>query len=514
MEVAECWGPMSEGVAAQLIEAVRPDRADAFRQDLALARKAMAGLCSKPPGAKFGQNVRATMEGRIALGVSFNKYKEEHTHGNKDGKTRNLIREFAESQLEVAWSNAVKCRILRASALASGRRERWHGALPPGRALACGHGTLVRGPSRKKVVRTQGRPLKATPVRELLFAWFCDLRSSIRGRIPSKVVKLKALELRSQYIGLMLAKGMVADAPAITPAWLLRWRRQYGVSFRKPNRRYKISRTGLLRRLLIFWMNNIRVRHFARRVLGYDVGQHCDNCDQKGWFMNHAGSKEAATLELAGAPVVALLENHAHTRMRLSIMTWTTNSLAAFPNGLPLEVCFKVLSGGSSILEHLQLLPGAFSVRCSDSGSYREEHVFAFLELHLPVVDDARRGPGGWCLLYLDIYSGHLSRRIWDLRWERQYILLYHGGGCTGLTQPSDLWLHYVLEQKLSDLEACAFLLHQLLRPGTVPSLTRQEVLKNIMAAWRHDIPHDRSVKWCLKVGLTIALDGSEDARR
>ena len=139
MGVAECWGPMPEGVAAQIIEAVRPDRADAFRKDLALAKQAMTGLCSKPSGAKFGQQVRAPIEVRLALGVAFNQYKEENKDASKDGKTRNLAREFVESHLEVAWSNAVKQRLFRASAstralarrLATRSRRAWHSSARP-----------------------------------------------------------------------------------------------------------------------------------------------------------------------------------------------------------------------------------------------------------------------------------------------------------------------------------------------------------------------------------------------
>lgn len=309
----------------------------------------------------------------------------------------------------------------------------------------------------------------------------------------------------------MLARGCAPRVPALGSVWLWRWRKSYNVSLRKPNRRYKVSRQGLIVRLRIFWLNNIRVRHFCQRVFGHDPGRHVDNADQKGWFMNSAGAKGRATLEIEGAPEVPLVENHAATRHRLSLMTFTTNNLAAFEEGPPLEICFRVEGSGSTILDGLRLPPGPFSVRASSSGSYKEEHVYSYLEEHLPPASDARRAANDWRLFYLDIYAGHLSRRIWDLCWSRMYILLYHGGGCTGLTQPNDLWLHLALEKGMEDMEASAFLRHQLLRPDRVPSLSRQEVLDNACQVWLHGIDHSRSIRWTQRAGMSIALDGSED---
>ena len=68
-----------------------------------------------------------------------------------------------------------------------------------------------------------------------------------------------------------------------------------------------------------------------------------EGIDQKGIHMNECGSKNTPTLCLKGAPDVALKENHAATRQRVSLMTTVTSdeTRAARPGGPPVEVMFK-----------------------------------------------------------------------------------------------------------------------------------------------------------------------------
>ena len=137
--------------------------------------------------------------------------------------------------------------------------------------------------------------------------------------------------------------------------------------------------------------------------------------------------------------------------------------------------------------------------------------MYLYLEMHLELATDERKKDKDWRLFYLDIYSGHLSYRIWSLCWDRMYVLLFHGGGCTGLTQPNDLWLHRMMEIEIGKLEALAFLRHGLRRPNKVPSLSRQEVLDHAQAAWSRSLPHERSIGVTKSAGMSMALDGSED---
>ena len=373
----------------------------------------------------------------------------------------------------------------------------------------------LRPDQRKNVVSTQGRPKKALAFREMLFQWFVDIKSAVKTRIYVKFVRANARRLLAEFVRAFLDAGMpVPQTPMITSSWLRRWKLEYGVSFRSPNKRYKVSYRGLLFRLEIEWSNNVCIRHFARRMLGRDPGNHLDNADQKGWYMNQAGSKNTPTLAFRGEEAVELKENHAHTRARVSFMTYCSNDPARIARGLPVEICFRLDGPGTTVLPQLVLPRGPYSVRCSDSGSYREEHVYAYLELALEPATEERRAARDWRLFYLDIYAGHLSYRLWALCWSRMYVLLYHGGGCTGLMQANDVWLHATLEQVLGDIEGLEYTRQALLRPGRVPTMSRQFLVNNFFGCWASDIDHRRSIEWTKRVGLSIALDGSEDRGR
>jgi hypothetical protein len=191
-------------------------------------------------------------------------------------------------------------------------------------------------------------------------------------------------------------------------------------------------------------------------------------------------------------------------------MTWCANDVNRINGGLPLEVCFKAQGSGETILKNLNV-PSGMSVRFSDSGSYREEHVYCCLQTHLPLATPERRKANDWRLLYLDIYSGHLSMRLFKLCWDRMYLMMYHGGGLTGLCQPNDTWLHWLFERKMLNLEAVDVLQALLLRPNKVPTQSRQDILDNASKVWFcGDIPHERSRAACKSIGFSLALDGSE----
>lgn len=348
----------------------------------------------------------------------------------------------------------------------------------------------------------------------MLFQWFVDIKSAVKVRIYQKYVLANARRLLSEFVQSFLDAGTPPpQVPKLTRLWLWRWKLDYGVSFRAPNRRYKVSYQGLLLRLNICWTNNVCVRHFARRILGVDPGDHLDNADQKGWHHNQAGSKNRGSLHFKGQDEVDLKENHTDTRARLSFFTYCSNNPERIARGLPAEICFKLDGPGSTVLPRLVLPRGPFSVRCSDSGSYREEHVYLFLELALEPASEDRKKAKDWRMFYLDIYSAHLSYRIFALCWSRMYILLFHGGGCTGLTQTNDLWLHLEVEQLLGDLEGLEFTRLALMREHKVPTISRQSIVTNFFGIWTDGIDHTRSIAWTKRAGLSIALDGSEDQK-
>ena len=93
------------------------------------------------------------------------------------------------------------------------------------------------------------------------------------------------------------------------------------------------------------WVTNIRIRALCKFCLGIDLPIY--GFDQKGIYMNEAGSKNVGALTLDSDVEVPLKENHAATRTRVSLMTCVVSSegeLNAYGNGLPLEILFRGLS--------------------------------------------------------------------------------------------------------------------------------------------------------------------------
>ena len=219
----------------------------------------------------------------------------------------------------------------------------------------CAKSIGVPRASRLRSLGLQGRPVKASSLREGLWDWFVSVRSSVAVRIPPKLVILQGKALASAMIKEMERTGAWIDMPKVDRAWLARWKKQYGVSLRKPNAKYKCSKAVLLSRLRAMWVTTVRLRAFAKFSWGRDLV--CEGYDQKGLHMNEGGSKNTGTLDIKGAPEVRLKENHAATRQRLSLMTGVTSSEeeATLIGGPPLEVLFKGMT--DAVLKQVELDP-------------------------------------------------------------------------------------------------------------------------------------------------------------
>ena len=81
---------------------------------------------------------------------------------------------------------------------------------------------------------------------------------------------------------------MPPNPPQIHAHWLRRWRLEYRVSFRRPNRKFKVPRHTLEDRLRVFWSNVAKVRQLAQLVLGYDLD--IVNMDQSPFHINESGA--------------------------------------------------------------------------------------------------------------------------------------------------------------------------------------------------------------------------------
>jgi hypothetical protein len=196
-----------------------------------------------------------------------------------------------------------------------------------------------RTPDRQLLRRrvSQGASFKCPLIREYLWDWFVDVRRSVASHISPKFVLMRARQIADEILKAQRKTGCYAPFPKLDKNWLLRWKRDKGVVFRKPNCRFKTSKKVMTARLRAMWVNNIKVRRLAQRLLGTDLAEDMYGIDEKPLHFNESGSKNCRTLEIAGAPSVKLKENHSATRERVSVMTLVTTNLTAIqqPRGLP-----------------------------------------------------------------------------------------------------------------------------------------------------------------------------------
>ena len=129
------------------------------------------------------------------------------------------------------------------------------------------------------------------------------------ARFTQYVVRAKAKELMCRYLKAQLEAGVKVVQVDLRSRWFSSWRHEYGLSLRKPNRRYKVSRAVLAERLQIGWLNVYRVRAAVAALKSYDP--HMENWDQSPFHHNETGSENKPTLAVAGleVPLVGQLDD-------------------------------------------------------------------------------------------------------------------------------------------------------------------------------------------------------------
>ena len=379
---------------------------------------------------------------------------------------------------------------------------------------AGGHGgTRVKKHLRRRRVGRQGAHLVKAPVlREQLFAWFAGVRGRIKGRLPMQVLMSKAMSLRLQCMVAAIKLGHKASVPKLVgTSWLWKWRKDYNVSLRKPNKRWKVPRRVLLSRVRIMWLNLIRVRVLAYLSLGYEP--EVDNADQKPFHLNESGSKDLRTLELKGARAVTLKEIHSETRARWTCQTMCTSSKERAGQIPPVEVLFKGAEGvlrasGDFIHASPECQRVKMTVQVSNSGSYRMEHILSWMDraLKRDAKDDGR-----WRVILLDVYQAHMCEPVFRLAWSHRYVVIFVGGGCTGVVQINDTHLHAVLSAAYIELELADLFEQHEANPSGCPRRSRNACARDLALIWSRPLMHLRASEGFLHNMITNALSGSED---
>ena len=122
-------------------------------------------------------------------------------------------------------------------------------------------------PPKKARAVGAGRKAKAPEVRIALFSWFVDAREILKGRLPRSLFKLKANQLYEEW----LVQNPVPEEDRLKfgNQWIKEWESEYGISLRKPNKRYAIKE-DLIERLQDYLRNIWRIRRFFMEKYGVD----------------------------------------------------------------------------------------------------------------------------------------------------------------------------------------------------------------------------------------------------
>ncbi len=373
----------------------------------------------------------------------------------------------------------------------------------------------------------QGRPLHVPWLREALYEWFTaarysidwkEVRASLRSgggkkciaRFTRHLVRQKARQLLQDYCYQSLLQGKHAVGVHLTARWFTEWEQDHGLSMRKANRKYKVPKAVMEERLEIGWCNGARVRALCFAVHGYDPEM--ENWDQSPFHANESGSANVPTLAVAGG-IVPLVEGHAATRQR-----WTAN-LTTFSNKKRLATegppyCEFVFKATGDILqlrlrEHIRSCGYGpwVSVATSDKGSYKTPDILNFLETHLPSMSGSRR----WRIIWADDFSAHLSPQVFRLCWSRGYVFMAHGGGVTPVAQTPDTDLNQPVKRDYIAQETTELLAQ--MRDGVAVPKCQPELCIDMMVEVLSNITlHLHAADGYLKTGMSVALDGSQDA--
>lgn len=376
--------------------------------------------------------------------------------------------------------------------------------------------------------RGAGRPFRAPLVRQELFEWWSGLRHAIdwktlmqerrsRGkkhlaRFPRKLVLLKVHQFLEDHAYASLLSGMPVKSFVPDYWWCRRWEQEYGLSFRKANRKYAVPRSVQKQRLEIFWLILFRVRLFILLEFGYDPV--IVNFDQSPFHNNESGSQDKPTLNLASVRV-PVIEGNTEVKARWTANLSTVSKQAATPQSrhqIPFhEMMFKAARDGQVYARLQEFIrsrgfPRWLSVTVAPKGSYCEQDVIEFLKKHLDEWEEGR----DWRILLADDYSAHKTENVRHLAWSRGYILIIHGGGNTPVAQTCDTDLNQHVRGSYSTRET-QLLLEKMRFGETVPRISHEESLMIMFEILSDPALHQRGSEGYKKTGQSVDLYGKED---
>lgn len=176
-----------------------------------------------------------------------------------------------------------------------------------------------------------GRKTQALDVREGLFGWFVDVRDVFKARLPKNLLVMKATELYTEWL------KQQSEPPEkllkFSNCWISAWLKEYGLSLRKPNKRFAISQQDRKERIEEYLKNMWRLRKYHLQKYGKEPV--IINGDQMPLHRNESsGQKTVAHKNFH----VYVKENYMLNRERATCFTQVSSDPKLI---LPLEFVFK-----------------------------------------------------------------------------------------------------------------------------------------------------------------------------
>ena len=192
-----------------------------------------------------------------------------------------------------------------------------------------------------------------------------------------------------------------------------------------------------------------------------------------------AGSQNVGSVHVQGAMYMPLLEGHADTRERFSWNPFTYSDKRSFHGSGKRPTCEILFKGGPTLEARLRKYVRQkgwsewMTVSCSDSGSYSEAEILAFLDKHLEKEPEDRR----WRVLLVDDFGPHKTDAVRRLAWERKYVVVVHGGGATSVVQTNDTDQNQHVRREYTELESIELLLQTSTMEKKIPVLTHEKTI-------------------------------------
>ena len=342
-----------------------------------------------------------------------------------------------------------------------------------------------------------GRKRAMPEVRWALFEYFIDIRCSLSGRLPARIFMDKAAEYQAAYIEDCIANNLPYTTVTFNQKWFKGWCKEFGISIRKPNKKYTISKETMKRRVVQFLKDVWTVRHFFN--VKYNKEPVIFGADQMPLHRNELGQVKTMAFKGSSQPVF-VKENHSLSRERCTVMTTISSSDTIPPP--PPEFLFKGEGTRTKLLKPAQWAP---------KGSYRLQNMLNYIKSLPSATNSAFPSEQHYRIFLLDNYSVHLDVEIREALFKKGYILILIGGGITSSVQGNDTHYHHLIKKKYRELESEEMLRQLSIDKFKIPSPSRDCMMSMLDRAWSEALKSITPSRVFLSNMITLPLDGSKN---